>query len=85
MFLIHKPSKLGVMLGKNMGCIWHKAPEKDTLESFYEYIASKAEMNQDDFVLAMEDCENSSCFDDWIYTDKKEAGFRVFEIIKLTL
>ena len=85
MFLIHKPSKLGVMLGKNMGCSWYKAPEKDTLESFYEYIASKAEMNQDDFVLAMEDCENSSCFNDWIYTDKKEAGFRVFEIIKLTL
>jgi len=77
MWLIHKPSKLGVMLGKQLDGGWYKAPEKTTLDGFYEYL----ELNYDDgdnFILAMEDCKNSYCFDNWVYTEEYDNGFRKF-------
>lgn len=80
MFLIHKPSGLGVMLGKRMGWGWYNAPQQEKLNAFYEYLSDvRAEERQDDFVIAMEDCTESGCFDNWRYTDREENGFRVFE------
>jgi hypothetical protein len=78
MFLIHKPSKLGVMLGKRMGWGWYAAPEKEELDRFYEYLSGNEE-DQDAFIIAMEDCSESNCFDDWRYTPKKVDGFILFE------
>ena len=82
MFLIHKPSKLGIMLGKRMGWGWYNAPGTSEVERFYNYLENNPEGSQDDFILAMEDCSESSCFNDWRYTDEKVGGFRVFEYIK---
>lgn len=78
MWLIHKPSKLGIKLGKRLGWGWYAAPETSELERFYDYLAEQAD-NQDDFVLAMEDCTESSCFGDWEYTFQFIDGFRVFK------
>ena len=81
MFLIHKPSKLGIMLGKRMGYGWYNAPEADRLNDFYEYLAESVKGEQDNFVLAMESCEGGSCFTGWNYTGEYENGFRVFEFV----
>jgi len=82
MFLIHKPSKLGVGLGKRMGWGWYNAPEKAELERFYEYLSNEIpyeDGSQDDFIIAMENCSDSNCFEDWQYTGEKENGFHKFE------
>lgn len=81
LWLIHKPSKLGIMLGKRMAGEWYKAPENTDLERFYQYLYDQAEGDQDDLTLAMETCTEGgvSCFNDWTYTADFENGFRVFE------
>jgi len=80
MFLIHKPTKLGILLGKRMGYGWYSAPKQDEINRFYEYLAyDLMEERQDDFVLAMEVCENSSCFSGWAYTEKTTNGFLLFD------
>lgn len=71
MFLIHRPTKLGIMLGKRMGWGWYKPPEAAELQRFYDY--HRRHSHQDDFVLAMEDS------DDWICTTEWVEGLRVFE------
>lgn len=81
MFLVHKPTKLGVMLGKRMGWGWYNAPDQKEMERFFEYLQSNSD-KQDDFILAMEDCEDSDCFDGWQYTYEKVDGFMVFEWIE---
>jgi len=82
MFLIHKPSKLGIMLGKRMGWGWYGAPDAFELRRFYDYLADNIEGSQDDFILAMEDCSESNCFKDWQYTNEMVEGFMVFEYKK---
>jgi len=77
MWLIHKPSKIGIRLGKRIGYGWHAAPDKSELERFYKYIA-ETYGDQDDFILAMEDCSNSDCFDNWEYTSERIEGFHLF-------
>ena len=83
MWLIHKPSELGILLGKRLAWGWYSSLDPDYLQKFYTYLSKKESCtgDQDDFILAQEDCKNSSCFDDWIYTEKKVSGFRVFEFI----
>lgn len=86
MWLIHKPSKLGIMLGKRMAWGWHDAPDTVEIQRFYDYLAKydylaqKSEGGQDDFILAMEDCSESSCFSNWVYTEEMENEFRKFEL-----
>lgn len=80
MFLVHKPSKIGIMLGKRMAYGWYKPPSQDEMQRFFEYIEHNPEGSQDDFVLAMEDCTESSCFKGWGYTAETIDGFKVFEI-----
>jgi len=77
MFLVHKPSKMGIMLGKRMGYGWYAAPIESELNRFYEEL--KGYRLQDDFILLMEDCSGSSCFGDWEYTNEKIKGFAVFK------
>ena len=81
MWLIHKPSKLGVMLGKRMAWGWYAAPSPEYLEKFYDHIIrlleDGLEGSQDDFILAQEDCSESSCFDNWKYGEKV-GSFRSF-------
>ena len=79
MWLIHKPTKLGIMLGKRMGYGWYAAPEQSELNRFYEYLTENLEPTQDDFVLAMEDCSESTCFSEWDYTEERINGFAVFK------
>lgn len=72
MWLIHRPSKLGVMLGKCMAWGWYEPPEATMLRRFYDHIADTSrEEDGNDFVLAME----SGCFEDWDYNrDVGENG-----------
>ncbi len=79
MFLIHRESKLGIGLDKRMGWGWYSAPDQFRFQQFYDYLSENYFDQQDSFVLAMEDCSESNCFDDWVYTFKKEAGFHLFE------
>ena len=78
MFLIHKPSMLAIQLGKRMGEGWYDAPEKSELERFFDHVGESSK-GQDDFALAMEDCENSCCFEDWQYAGESVNGFIVFK------
>ena len=80
MFLIHKPSCLGIMLGKRMASGWYKAPDQSELERFYRHLEYDQKGSQDDFSLAMEDCSESDCFDDWEYSGETVEGFRVFKL-----
>ena len=86
MWLIHKPSKLGILLGKRLGWGWDAIVEKNELQRFYAYLAFEESDtgSGDDFILSQEDCSNSSCFDNWRYTEEKVSGFRIFELIDET-
>lgn len=79
MWLIHKPSKLGIMLGKRMGWGWYRAPKEEEFNRFFEYLSENPDGSQDDFLLVIEDCAGSSCFGEWKYTDEKESGFSKFD------
>lgn len=87
MFLIHRPTKLGIMLGKRVGWGWYEPPSKDRLQKFYDCTIEclSWEGHQDDFILAMEDCSGSSCFGDWTYTGEEVDGFGLFEFTKENL
>lgn len=74
MFLIHKPTGLGVMLGKRTGYGWSDAPANEELNRLYDYLADMGAEGEDDFMLAIESN------DGWNYTNKTVNGFRVFEI-----
>ena len=78
MFLIHKPSKIGIYFGKRMAAGWYDAPEKDYIERYYDYLEDNFFDTRDDLILAMEDCTDSTCFEDWNYTGEKVDGFVVF-------
>ena len=86
MWLIHKPSKLGIMLGKRLAWGWYSPPETSHFEKFYNYLKGFDYLTfgggQDDFVLAMEDCTESKLFDEWKYTSKFVNGFRLFSFNK---
>ena len=77
MYLLHRPTGLAICLGKRMAFGWYQAPEAQYMEAFYQHILNHLEkgQDQDDFVLAMEDCSNSSCFADWDYGSVDESGF----------
>jgi len=81
MYLIHKPSKLGICLGKRMAWGWYGAPNQNFLDQFFTFLSENyLEGSQDDFVLAMEDCSESTCLDKWVCTKERIGGFSVFEL-----
>ena len=82
MWLIHRPSKLGIKLGKRMAVGWYDAPEKDEVERFFQYLEDNSEGSQDDFILTMDDGAESSVVDNWRCTGDEIDGFRVFYIFK---
>lgn len=77
MFLVHKPTGLGVCLGKRMDWGWYNPPSESEMQHFFDYLKTHPEGSQDDFVLLMEDCGESSCIDEWHYAGRV-AGFHVF-------
>lgn len=81
MWLIHRPTQLGIMLGKRMMNGWYGPPTQDESQRFFDYI-NEVSGSGDDFVLAMEDCRGSGCFDDWQYAPDFVAGFRKFIFTK---
>ena len=83
MWLLHRPSELAVLLGKRMAVGWYSPPTEQRLTEFYEHLGKTyGAENQDDFLLAMEDCSESSCFNDWKYGGEKEEGFIKLQILK---
>ena len=73
MFLLHKPSCLGVMLAKVMSDSWYKPPEQDELQRFYDYVFT-LHGNSGEFVLINETSLG------WYYSSKFDNGFRVFNL-----
>jgi len=79
MFLVHKPTMLGVRLGRRGAWGWHSPDSSEELARFYLYLERNSVGSQDDFHIFMEDCGESSCYSDWSYTDDKQDGFWVFK------
>jgi len=63
MLLIHRPTGLAVVLGKNM-CGWYCPPKPETLELLYDEVERRTEGMEDmeDFCLGMESCEADTPF-----------------------
>ena len=78
MWLIHRPTRLGVMIGRRNGLGWDKAPEQEDVQRFFEYLKINPEGSQDDFFLAMEDCATVDCFSNWKYGKNEIDGFMEF-------
>lgn len=83
MYLIHRPSGLGVMLGKRMAWGWYQSPEAKHLREFYDYLAEVwalenpyKEGDQDDFIIDQEVTSK------WNYVGLTEEGFAKFESSK---
>ena len=74
MFLVHRPSGIGVMIGKNFGREWDWDPDNKNmnLQGFYDRIYQEGD--PDNFVLLREDQGG------WNYTEEFTDGFRIFKI-----
>ena len=78
MFLIHKPSGVGIGLAKSFDTGWRGVPEQKEFQRFFDYIYGNCEWEErDDFMLAMEDGLQG-----WDYTKGRETvnGFMKFII-----
>lgn len=72
MFLVHNPSKIGVMIAKHTnGYLWHA--ENLNVDNFYQYIAEHYPESFEDYILLME-----SDGIDWQYGEVNAQGFRQF-------
>ena len=83
LWLLHRPTKKAVMIGKRMGHGWYLLHPKDigeTLCRFYDHIELKSFSEMDDFQLIIEQNDrviNPVISDYWTYDD-----FEIFPIIK---
>ena len=78
MYLMHRPSRKAVYLGKRMGFGWYSVPDdvKERIEALFEMSEKCSDQdNQDDFCVAMEDGESATLVDSsWQYGEKDERG-----------
>lgn len=78
MFLVHRPTGIGIMLGKHMGRGWYSEPKEGELRVFYEYLEHNHEQPNNLF-LGMEDPENNLCVE-IDYTREKVDGYIVLKV-----
>lgn len=81
LFLIHRPRRIGIMIGRGggEGLAFAACPKlEDKLNKFYEYLANES----DDFVLAIETGKGPGClvYGEWEYTEKQKGGFQLFKL-----
>ena len=72
LWLLHRPSKRAVLLGKRMGMGWYEALSSKTLQKFYDFLEDEHFVTMDDFELLIEDQERvtaSVLRDDWVICD----------------
>ncbi len=73
LWLVHRPSKTRLCLGKRMGTGWYAAPDPKRLEAFYDWIESEHFGTMDDFKLLIEINErvtqSAVLQDKWTYDD----------------
>jgi len=77
LWMLHRPSKTAVCLGKRMGSGWYRPPDPKLLEAFYDFIEVEHFDMMDDFELLIEHSDrvaNSVTRDKWTYED-----FKVFK------
>lgn len=84
MYLVHKPSKTGVYIGKRMGHGWYCGAQYDTgkaIAEFYEYLENNEDIReQDEFILVQEDSQCSECYEITTYIqENNENGRPLFE------
>jgi len=79
MFLIHKPSKLGIMLGRRFGVAWSSSIEAGRMDAFYNLVGDLPN-EPDNFILAMEDGRESGVFDEFEYDGIDDSGFHRFKL-----
>jgi len=87
MYLMHRPTRLALYLGKHMGWGWYDAPEdsEQRLTAFFERVQDECKTNADneDFCLAMESCDSGMIFTKWDKAEKDGDFFRLREANKL--
>ena len=78
MYLMHRPSRKAVYLGKRMDFGWYSVPDdvKKRIERLFEMAESVSDAgNQDDFCIALEDGDGASLADSkWQYGERDEHG-----------
>ena len=58
MFLIHRPTMIGIMLGKRMGYGWYRPPSEEDMSVFYDIAIDHSDgQSQDDFFIGFDDAE----------------------------
>lgn len=58
MYLIHRPTMIGIMLGKRMAFGWYRPPSEEDMSVFYDIVAERSEYkSQDDFFIGFDDAE----------------------------
>ena len=79
MHLIHRPTGVGVMIGKRTGHGWSGGADQEEMARFYNYVAESEEGGQDDFAMIMED--GSESVTNWEYAGRTREGFKLFRIV----
>ena len=78
MYLMHRPSRKAVYLGKRMGWGWYNVPDdvKERIKRLFKMVENQeADGDQDDFCIALEDGETAPLSDsDWQYGDYDKQG-----------
>lgn len=64
MYLVHRPSGIGVCICKRMAWYWYSPVNERSMEEFFAAIAdvSRSDAEQDDVMVVMEDCSAKSRF-----------------------
>ena len=81
MYLVHKPSGLGVYLGKRMGYGWYDAPEDLGVKMNDLFEECIGEGNQDDFAIVMENAKGLPHVTDKANTGNHDRSMHVLEFV----
>ena len=83
MYLVHRPTKIGVMLSSRLAGAWsfNKLKTSDDFDRFYQLIYETHGIS-DDFIIADEgDVYGDENIAGWVMTQKDVEGFPVFEFL----
>lgn len=85
LWLVYRPSGKAVFLGKRMSEGWYHVPNdvKERIEALFAHVFERPDASQDDFMLAMEECEAETPFvsTQWRYETTGEVPLTTLKII----
>lgn len=86
LWLVYRPTGKAVFLGKRMGYGWYHVPQdvKARIEALFAHVEEcYPDNSQDDFMLAMEECQaqgNIHVSTQWRYTEMGQAPLSTLEL-----